>query len=249
MKLQSTLPAAIGVAMLFSCSNGDETPNDNQINLSESSIEIDVDQDIKLETSFNREGYSNNEFESDSPIVASVDSDGTITGKIKGETTIRVTTNDGQFSGECQVKVNPTNFLYVEPLFAFGEGMEYFKTHEQRTLGNQSDDGLVFNDSNVDVELVMYLFENSKMYGGAVILKSTESVAEKTIDFLAQRYIPIGNENDVYYFADNDVVAGVTVDSQLGLTVLYLEFTESENGRMDVKVAIKDGFEKLKSKR
>ncbi len=238
------------MAMFFSCSNGDENPNDNQINLSESSIEIDVDQNFKLETSFNREGYSTNEFkwESDSSIVASVSGDGTVTGKIKGETTIRVTTNDGQFSGECQVKVNPINFLYVEPLFAFGEGMEYFKSNENRTLGNQSDDGLVFNDSNVDVEMVMYLFENAKMYGGAVILKSTESVAERTIDFLRQRYIPVGNENDVYYFADNDVIAGVTVDSQLGLTVMYLELSESESGRIDIKAAINEGFEKLRAK-
>lgn len=220
----------INAFLLTGCGGHDDPPEDTAIRLSPSEVEVNVNSTIKLEAKFNRKGYSSSDlvWESDNPVLASVSSVGTVTGNLRGETTVRVKTPDGAFSNSCRVIVNPTNFLYKEPLIAFGANPDYVRANEERKFLEEVEEGLIFKGENSNVQAVLYVFEEGKLVVSGVVLEPTEFVASQVVEFLFQRYVLLGELDDGFLWTDGEKAQVLlAVDETLGLVVLYSDLSNA----------------------
>lgn len=241
------LPLFIGI--LLSCSTSkDEEPMDNVIALSETSIELDFEEEFVLDASFNREGYSESDFlwESDNEDIASISFNGTVKGERVGTATITVKTSDGAFSSSCEVLVNPTNFLYEEPLLDFGQSLNFVKSNESRIIEAEVENALLFEGENLNVRNVMYTFENNAYNSSIVMLANTESVIDEASSFLEQRYEYLGNAEGVYYFKNENVNAGASFHNDFGFNVMYWKNDLEENSRIHIFGQMNEMLEQLK---
>ncbi|MGN0150501.1 MAG: Ig-like domain-containing protein [Clostridia bacterium] len=93
------------------------------ITLSDKVIELGVDYTAKLKATVYPTDATDKSvtWTSADPAVASVSSDGTVTGLSYGKTTVTATTNDGGLTASCIVKVKPIDMIDLtgENLFAF----------------------------------------------------------------------------------------------------------------------------------
>ena len=94
---------------------------------------------VKLEPIFTPATATNKNvtWKSSNPEVATIASDGTVTGVIKGETTITVTTEDGNFTATCKVTV-------TEKPITWATGNLISDGNSGCTIGNPEDGGLYF---------------------------------------------------------------------------------------------------------
>lgn len=208
--------------LIFSC--GKEDPQDENITLSQTAIEIDYEETFRLDATFIRDGYSPTGFiwESANPNIAAVRNDGTITGQRVGTTIITVYTADRLFSADCEVTVNPTNFLYIEPLFDFGQNKAYIRANETRNFWDESDTAMLFEGENDNIYGVVYVFEETLYdYSFALLNIETEEEALNLIAFLDQRYEFLGSDESFLYFENEEVLLGVSEDED-GVFVVYI---------------------------
>ena len=220
-------PLILIVSMLiFSC--GKEDPQDENINISQTAIEIDYEETFKLDATFIRDGYSPSGFiwESARPNIASVRNDGTVTGMRVGKTIVTVYTADRLFSSDCEVTVNPTNLLYKEPLFDFGQNKAFIRANESRTFLGEDDESLAFRGENASILGVVYLFSNTQYEVSYAVLNiETEAEILNLIDFLEQRYELLGFDGEFLIFENEEILVGLTEDED-GVFVIYLQNDE-----------------------
>ncbi|HSJ69234.1 MAG TPA: Ig-like domain-containing protein [Anditalea sp.] len=209
--------------LIFSC--GKEDPQDENITLSQTAIEIDYEETFRLDATFIRDGYSPSGFtwESDNPNIAAVRNDGTVTGQRVGTTLVTVYTPDRLFSAVCEVTVNPTNFLYLEPLFDFGQNRAYIRANETRTFLDENETSLLFRGENENIFGVIYAFDET-LYEASVALLNLETEDEviNLIAFLEQRYELLGFDGEFLIFENEDILLGVSEDED-GYFVVYLQ--------------------------
>lgn len=88
----------------------------SDVSLDPSSLELEVGENATLTPIITPSTATkkNVRWESDSPNIATVDENGVVTAVARGETTITVTTIDGNCSAECDVKVYPKSGDFVE---------------------------------------------------------------------------------------------------------------------------------------
>jgi len=209
--------------LIFSC--GKEDPQDENITLSQTAVEVNYEETFRLDATFIRDGYSPSGFiwESANPNIASVRNDGTITGMRVGKTIVTVYTADRLFSADCEVTVNPTNLLYREPLFDFGQNKAYIRANESRSFLGEDDESLAFRGENNSILGVVYLFANTQYeVSYAVLNLNTEAEFLNLIDFLEQRYELLGFDGEFLIFENEDVLVGLTEDED-GVFVVYLQ--------------------------
>ncbi|KEO72328.1 Ig-like domain-containing protein [Anditalea andensis] len=213
--------------IMFSC--GKEDPQDENITISHTTIDIDFENTFRLDATFIRDGYSPSDFiwETSNPAIAEVSNDGTVTGLRVGSTTVTVLTADRLFSAECEVTVNPTNFLYREPLFNFGQNKTFIRTNETRSFLGEDDLSLVFRGENPFIIGIAYLFPNT-LYDMSYVFLNIQTEAEllNLIDFLFQRYELLGDEEEFIFFGNEEVILGLTQDED-GFLVIYIQNEDS----------------------
>lgn len=221
--------------LLFAC--GKEDPQDQNITLSQTAVEIDFEETFRLDATFIRDGYSPSGFiwESANPNIATVSDNGTVTGLRVGTTIVTVLTADRLFSADCEVTVNPTNFLYIEPLFDFGQNKAFIRENETRTFWNEYEDALLFEGENENVYGVVYVLPET-LYEYSYVLLNIETEAElmNVIAFLDQRYEMLGYNEGFLIFENEDILLGISEDEE-GFFVLYLPNTEpaGANSKVD----------------
>lgn len=209
---------------------------DDVISLNQTAIALDYEAKYKLDASFRREGYSLSDFvwESENEDIASVSANGLVTGNRVGTTIITVKTKDGAFSSTCEVVVNATNFLYQEPLLDFGEGKSFVLANETRELLYNRSNFLLFEGENDSVTNVIYNFANSTYKESVVLLKNNEEIADQAFLFLEQRYEYKGHIEGMHVFTNDDIMAGISDDTENGLSVMYLKNGSDMDAKVDV---------------
>jgi len=209
--------------ILFAC--GKEDPQDQNITLSQSAIEIDFEETFRLDATFIRDGYSPSGFiwESANPNIATVSDNGTVTGLRVGTTIVTVLTADRLFSADCEVTVNPTNFLYLEPLFDFGQNKAFIRANETRTFWNENEEAMLFQGENENIYGMVYVFPET-LYELSYALLNIETEAElmNLIAFLEQRYDLLGYNGEFLIFENEEILVGLSEDED-GFFVAYLQ--------------------------
>ncbi len=230
----------------FSCEK--EDPQDTEINLSQEIVEINFGSEVQLEATFNRTGYTPQNFmwESVDPEIASVNNFGLVTANRVGTTQVTVRTDDGQFSKSAEITVNPTNNLYREPFLQFKASRNAVKGFETRTLEGEDDMLVVYRGENSSVRNVVYVFENEVFVSVGVLLRTTEAIVDQAIDFLDQRYKFEGEEDGFLIYSKDDILVGITIDEDLGLYAVYLDETGFAEGRVNRLKYFNSEAQKLK---
>lgn len=156
--------------------------------------------------------------------IAKVSSTGTVDGVRVGETSVIVKTMDEKFVDSCNVVVEPKSQLFTEPVYELGQSISYVKSNEARNLLLEETDRLVFEEPNVNVIYVMYLFGVDGLERVTLLLK--DDVMEIATLFLTERYVPYNTTDDNLYFKVNEqVMVELAVDPTLGLLLTYKENT------------------------
>lgn len=208
--------------LLFACTPN-EDPQDEYITLSENDFQISYNDEYQIIAAFNRIGYTSADlvWESEAENIAEVDQNGIVTGKRKGKSTITVSTSDGLFSTSCNVEVLPTNFLFKEPYFDFGEDQDFITNKEARYLSVQIPDAMIFNGENENIRYLNYRFKDMKYEYSFVVLPGDQEIQEEVYDFLIQRYDFLGSSTLRLYFENEDMTITYAIDEYLDIVIFY----------------------------
>lgn len=162
---------------------------------------------------------------SDNDLIASIDGK-TVKGVRVGEVAIR---NGGQ---SFIVTVNPTIILFKDPYLQFGANQQAVKTFMSgfEFLGDE-DGTLTYIDKSNSVGYG-YSFENSKLKMSMVIAPSTIGSATRVGEYLAERYIPVTNQDDYIGMVSPDMsmLIIVMVKIQSGKAVYTIAYSQNTNG-------------------
>lgn len=182
--------------------------NTHQYVIKEGSTEIDASK-VKF-TSSNEE-------------VGTIDQDGLFDAKRIGSTTIKA--EGAGFSLTSIITVEPYSNLCKEPHYVIGIGKAAVKSNESRVLLNETTTGLVYNGENTKLRSVIYLFENNALNSAAILFQNNNSVVEESVKFFSERYQFQGESDDVFFFANKEIVIGVSDHIDLGFNAIYLKNT------------------------
>ena len=166
---------------------------------------------------------------SDNDLIASV-SGKTVKGIRVGEVAIR---NGGQ---SFKVTVKPTITLFKDPYLQFGANQQAVKTFMSgfEFLGEE-EGTLTYIDKSNSVGYG-YSFENSKLKMSMVIAPSTIGSATRVGEYLAERYVPVTNQDDYIGMVSPDktmlIIVMVKVQSgRVVYTIAYSQNTNDTKGR------------------
>lgn len=221
--------------ILFSgCSKDDASG----LSISKSEITIKSDQTETIVVLPDASGCT---FTSENKYIANVSSEGKVTAITVGTTYVSVSNSVQNFSAKCKVTVTPVYNLYKEPYLGFGATKSTVKATEDRSLASEKSTGLIYTGENSNVSFVLYLFDGSgKMTGASVVFPINRMYA--TVDFLSERYIPIGYVDGYGIFMSNDEKMGVsiTVYNTSYLMAVYAPKTSTKSSNSNIEIQMID---------
>ena len=145
---------------------------------------------------------------SDEPAIASVSNTGIVTGNLVGSTQIHA----NKFS--CCVTVYPKYNTYEEPYISWGSSINTVDAvNDNKNERLQYDKkGLIYKGKG-NANSYIYLFENEKLSSSAVLIDISHM--EEVIEFLSERYIPIGSDDTnsfSFTFIDYKKTMGISLN-------------------------------------
>lgn len=228
---------------LTGCSKDDEA---TKLSLNKTLLSIPYDKSEKLTA--NQDVI----WKSQDSYFATVDKDGLVKGTKVGKTTIFA--QSGKEEAKCEVEITPSFDTFVEPIFEFGTSISDIKRKEKRPLLKEDKDALLFKGNKASEKGVVYLFENGKLNGAAISLGL--SYATDIMDFLLERYTPIGKtDNDTFLFINasnpNKATMGIGLSVESGyIMVTYVDVTNTKttnnNTENSIKATMKQSIQVLK---
>ena len=171
--------------LISSCSNG-------KIKLSSTKFELNKGDEAQIVA----ESKLPISYESEDAFHASVDADGLITARFVGSTRIRVSTDDD--IKYVDVTVNPKYYLFTKPDIEFGADRSSVVSTYGEPDDESSTDMLYNNYCMIGIKLLVLLKNNKVDYYGVAVPSEMHS---SLIKYLAERYLYIGTENSVMFFA------------------------------------------------
>jgi len=161
------------------------------LTINATSISLVSNKTFSLVVSPNANGCT---YESENSYVASVSSNGLITGKIVGKTIIHVKNANKNLDATCEVTVTPQYELFREPYLGFGATPTTIKAYEKRVLARETTTTLMYTGENSYLTDVLYLFENSVNTGSSCLVPTVYSSLLGS--FIGERYVYIGTTSD-----------------------------------------------------
>lgn len=206
---------------LVACSKDEDT-----ISLNATSVEL-----YAYDTHFITTNASNVSFSSENPYIATVNSTtGEVTAMTIGKTVINVTSDQGK--ARVMVNVKAKYNTYEEPCTDFS------KTKKQiiamfGTPDTSTDSGIMYVHNKTKHYADMYLFNNNNaMSSSAAIIP--QDYAVEAMNFLLERYLPLGVEDGTYMFVNGasleTITMGVAMSKMSGYTlysITYLPYTSN----------------------
>lgn len=222
------------------------------VELDNEEITIHYNETYQLNASYSPTDIDNRPtftWHSENTDVAKTDQKGLIEGVRIGETTITAQTEEPVFKASCKVIVEPISNMYAEPVLDFGENMSFVKDKETRTLVFEDAEGLVFEGENLKVLGIMYFFEYERLSFTAALFENSPSVIEELNTYLSERYEFLGvNEGIYFHEVGENIIAARSIDSELGLNVIYFEDT-GKKATSDLKNKFEKGIKQFKERR
>ena len=178
-----------------------------KLELLTTSLSIKAGSDAQIQLSPNIDGCV---FESENPLIASVSSNGKVSGKIIGDVVINITNSSQKFSAKCNVTVTPQYQMYREPYMNFGASASQIKSYETRKIFSETSDGngIGYEGENSRIAMVLYFLENSKYKTSYAMIPYSSSNADLLVDFLSERYTVIVDKSDIFFFSIDRKLAG-----------------------------------------
>lgn len=174
-------------------------------------------------------------YESENDLIASVSTNGLITAKRVGETSIVVKNIKKGFTSKFKVTVTPKYSMYKEPYLVFGSTATAIKSYEKRKLNTEDAITLMYDGENAQIMGVGYAVENS-IYKLA-ICAIPKDYPELLLNYLRERHQYIGVLDGDFYFKSIDNKTAIKVDffTNSYIAVWYFQYTDTSTG---VKSAI-----------
>lgn len=184
MKKAFSLMLLLATLFTFTSCGGDDEPDNTKLSQTSYTLYHEDTQEIKGSNLTGIEWNSENEF------VATV-KNGVITAQYVGETTVKSVNDNLEFSVEVKPKYN----TYEEPYLDWGASKATIKA-KYGTPAGEDTNSLLYQTSNSNAPIMLYLFENGKMSTCGVVCKV--STAYELGDFLVERYVPVKVDVDDY---------------------------------------------------
>lgn len=223
------------VILLTSCSKQPEVTPALPITLDKPTVDLHYDGSYQYNLSQGGSVVDPSTFTwtSSNPDAGSISAAGNFTAKRIGQTVIKGLSKDNKNGVQSVITVVPYSTAWTEPITTFGVNKASIKLAEKRSLSDETGNGLVYYGETDKIRGVLYLFTADKLTSAGVLPENTSAMAVETSTFLKERYDYIGIKDKVYFFTDNKKVSiGLTVDDQIGLTVIYLPY--STGGRLSM---------------
>lgn len=181
--------------------------------------------DITLKTGETYEipGDDLSNWKSDEPLIATVEN-GVIKAVRVGETVIR--NNKKSF----KVTVDASNNLYSEPCIEWGASVKDVKKFMKgREPKEETSTQLDYENIGI-VGLYHYTFDNNKLKGSGVAIRTRYATTDEIAEYLSQRYVYIDSDKGLIYMVsiDKKTFIGISVKS-LSYIITYLPVTEKNN--------------------
>lgn len=182
-------------------------------------------------------------WKSSDTLVGKVSKDGNFTARKIGETTITATA-DGK-TLQSKITVSPTSTLAAEPVTDWGATIAQIKTKEKRVLLSETTDNIFFKGENTKIAASGYVLENGKLTSSALLLTTTQAIANEALTFYQERYPDFGSLDSAVVFVNDARTFGVLlgVDADLGLYAIYSPY--DPNGRL-TRVSVADKLKRFK---
>ncbi len=243
MKKIFSLMLLLATLLTFTACSGDEPDNTK---LSQTSY-IMYHGDKQ---SVNGSNCSDIVWNSENEFVATVKNN-VITGQYVGKTTVNSTTKNLTFSVEVRPKYN----TYEEPYLDWGASKSAIKA-KYGTPKSEDTNSLLYQTSNSNAPIMLYVFENGEMSTCGVVCKV--STAYELGDFLVERYVPVKVDVDNYSatllhcygkISDPQVDYGVAMqyNSSIGGILVAYTHVNSSKSRSGDNIDYEAAFKSLES--
>lgn len=163
-----------------------------------SSITVNVGQTYNL--------GSTQSWSSSSEFVATVSSNGTVTGKHVGN--CRVSSS----AGNCNVTVRATINLFSDPYTQWGASKSQVIAYQGSNYQETSSGDLAYDTGNEIAPNVGYVFQNGGLKAVMVVVKT--AYVSQVVNHLSQRYRYLGIDGGVHYFANGNSSSDATTAVQ-----------------------------------
>ncbi|CVI71820.1 MULTISPECIES: hypothetical protein [unclassified Alistipes] len=238
MKKSTFLWIAIIVSVFVGCSKDDG--NSIKLSLTEKTLHFGEEYQIEVEEGSNLTFISANEYH------AVVSDTGLVSALFVGETNIIV--SNGESSATLRIIVAPQSNLYKEPCLDWEASRETII--EQYGTPDSSDGKTIsYTDYSTAADLLSYMFENDRLKGAGVLVKSKYVV--ELAEYLAERYLPLADTEEAGYVFVNGVtpesITTIVSVQTLGnyFTVIYLPYSSDKTRSESDALEIFDHFENL----
>lgn len=245
MKKAFSLMLQLTTLLTFTaCGGSDDEPDNTKLSQTSYTMYHEDTQDIKGTNLSDVVWDSENEF------VATVKNN-VITGQCVGKTAVKSATKNLAFSVEVKPKYN----TYQEPYLNWGASKSAIKA-KCGTPKSEETNSLLYETTNSNAPMVLYMFENGKMSSCGVVCKI--STAYELGEFLVERYVPVEVDVDNYSavllhcygkISDPQVDYGVVMQyysSIRGILVVYVQ-GDSSKSRSANNIDYETAFNSLKS--
>lgn len=203
-----------------SCSDDDD--NDTALELNTTKVSLYQDGTKQMSVKDNRSVT----WTVDDDFVAKVDDDGLLTALFVGETRVKATDSKGK-SAYASVIVNPRYNTYKEPYVEWGASRSEVLSHDTREVSSEDETLVVLNGGSDAAELVSYGFGESGLEAVIVIVKTSYSA--EIVKFLGERYRPVGANDEIVMFSNDNVIVGVKVQNYKYLLITYIPNTTNKS--------------------
>lgn len=245
MKKEFSLMLLLATLFTFTaCGGDDDEPDNTKLSQTSYTMYHEDTQDIKGSNLSDIVWSSENEF------VATVKNN-VITGQYVGKTTVKSASKNMTFSVEVKPKYN----TYEEPYLDWGASKSAIKA-KYGTPKSEDTSSLLYQTSNSNAPIMLYVFENGKMSTCGVVCKV--STAYELGDFLVERYVPVKVDVDNYSatllhcygkISDPQVDYGVAMqyNSSIGGILVAYTHVNSSKSRSGDNIDYEAAFKSLES--
>lgn len=212
----------VAVATLTGCSKDKDSL---QMNQNEVKLKYDGTFDFKINGANDISWSSSDEF------VGTISNDGKFKAIHIGETVITGKVNGAIVN--AKVVVEPKVTEITEPLYGDGVTATKIMEYEKREfLTGTSSGSLGFKGGSKYENMIMYLFENSKLTGSVIGFTTSHSDASSKItDFIMERYEPYTKIDNTLFFKSKDgktIIAFGIIES-IGVSLSYIPNTSTKS--------------------
>lgn len=197
------LPLLAITLFIVSCGD-DKTEDKSKINLKQNEVTLQYGDEYQIKAT----SETKIDYQSENEYHASVSEDGLVEAGRIGETNI-VLSNEEDLK-KFKIIVTPKSNIYEEPNVEFGiSRADLIK--KLGTPDSESSESIIYKTTSPEVDLVMYVFDESNKLRSSGVIVKTEYSKELGV-FLAERYALAANDSEeqTLYYIDALTVKDAT---------------------------------------